>query len=122
MARILLVDDAAIVRHVAREMLTAAGHEIVGEAASGREAIAAYDEVEPDVAVIDVNMPDLDGFDATREIRLRDPDARIVIASVWIDPAKLVRANGLGAVEYVIKPFEARQLLAAVDAALAPAA
>jgi len=119
MARLLVADDAEIVRRLVVEMLAAGGHEVVGEAASGDETLRVYEQVSPDVAIIDVNMPGGDGLSAAAEIRRRHPGARIVIAAALVTPKRLIQADGVGAAEYVVKPFEQRQLLAAVDAALA---
>jgi two-component system chemotaxis response regulator CheY len=119
MARLLVADDAEIVRRLVVEMLAAGGHEVVGEAASGEETLRVYEEVSPDVAIIDVNMPGGDGLSAAAEIRRRHPRARIVIAAALVTPKRLIQADGVGAAEYVVKPFEQRQLLDAVDAALA---
>ena len=119
MARVLVADDAAFVRKVVGEMLDHGGHELVGEAGTGTEAVVLYLRLRADVAIVDVNMPGGDGYSAASEIFAHDPEARIVMASVYLDSSRLVGARISGAVDFLAKPFEARSLLAAVDRACA---
>jgi two-component system chemotaxis response regulator CheY len=118
-SRILVADDALIVRKIVVEMLDGAGHAVVGEAGTGSDAVALYDELRPEVVVIDVNMPGGDGIDAAVAIRELDPDARVILASVLLDDRRRDRARAAGVTELVAKPFESHELLAAVDRALA---
>ena len=118
MARVLVADDAAIARKIIVEMLVGGGHEVVGQAERGDEAVALHAELRPDVSVLDVNMPGLDGISAAGAICDASPGAKVIVASVLVDPGRLARAMAAGAVDYVMKPFEARQLLAAVEQAL----
>jgi two-component system chemotaxis response regulator CheY len=117
MAAVLVADDAAIVRTLVREMLHAGGHDVVGEATSGEETIRLFDETDPDVAVIDINMPETNGLGAAREIRRRHPGARLILASVFVAGMQLPDAGELGA-EYLAKPFRQDQLLAAIARAV----
>ena len=114
MTAVLVADDAAIVRTLVREMLHAAGHEVVGEATTGEETIQLYDETRPDVAVIDINMPATNGLGAALEIRRRHPDARLILASVFVAGMQLPDAAEIGG-EYLAKPFRQDELLAAVE-------
>jgi two-component system chemotaxis response regulator CheY len=116
-ARVLIADDAAIIRNVVREMLEQGGHVVVAEAGNGEEAIARYAETKPDLAIIDANMPVLDGFGAVAAIREHDPDARLIVASVHTTADRAERAAGHDAA-FLHKPFEPTALLAAVDDAL----
>jgi two-component system chemotaxis response regulator CheY len=113
MARVLVADDAAVVRLVTGQMLEAGGHEVVGGAACGTEAIRLYDSLRPDVVLIDVNMPGIDGISAAGGIRQLDPNARIVLMSVLLTGARREAAERLGAT-VLEKPFEADTLLRAV--------
>lgn len=107
---VLVADDAAIVRKLVSEMLADAGFLVVAEAADGHEAVSLYAEHRPDVALLDVNMPGLDGIDAAVQIKRAYPAAKLVIASVYVTEKKLQRMAKLGGVEVLVKPFDAAQL------------
>ncbi|HKI93360.1 MAG TPA: response regulator [Gaiellaceae bacterium] len=117
MARVLVADDAAFVRKVVSEMLVHGGHEPVGEAGTGADTVELYRRLRPDVAIIDVNMPGGDGYSAASEILAHDPAACIVMASVYPDASLLVEARVPGTVDFLVKPFELRSLLGAVERA-----
>jgi two-component system chemotaxis response regulator CheY len=112
---VLVADDAAIVRKVVAEMLAEAGYEVVAEAADGFEAIALYEQHRPDIVVIDVNMPQLDGIDAAIRIRRTYPTARIVVATVYVTEKRLRRMAKIGGVDILMKPFESRKLVEAIE-------
>src|ERR1700710_2285675 len=81
MARVLVVDDAAFMRKVVSDALNRGGHEVIGEAANGAEAIARYQELQPDLMTLDITMPEMDGLTALKEIIAIDPRARVVMCS-----------------------------------------
>ncbi|HVU77667.1 MAG TPA: response regulator transcription factor [Gaiellaceae bacterium] len=112
---VLVADDAAIVRKVVGEMLADAGYEVIAEAADGLEAVALYEEHRPEVVVIDVNMPRLDGIDAAIRIRRTYPTARIVVATVYVTEKRLRRMTKIGGVDVLLKPFESRKLVEAIE-------
>lgn len=114
MARILVADDAAIVRQLVARVLKEAGHEVVGEAASGSDAIEQFGRLHPDLALVDVNMPDGGGIDAVREIRRSDRGTPIVVCSVLTTDALARRARDAGATAFLQKPFAREALLACV--------
>jgi two-component system, chemotaxis family, chemotaxis protein CheY len=118
MARILVVDDAAFMRKVLSDALTAGGHEVAGEAASGTEAVQQFPTVRPDLTTLDITMPDKDGLTTLRELMALDPDARVVIVSALGQESKVIEAIKLGARDFVVKPFDAERLLGAVEKAL----
>jgi CheY-like chemotaxis protein len=107
---VLVADDAAIVRMLVSEMLADAGFLVVAEATDGNEAVALYAEHRPDVAIIDVNMPGIDGIAAALAIKRAYPAAKLVIATVYVTEKKLQRMAKLGAVEVLQKPFDAAEL------------
>jgi two-component system chemotaxis response regulator CheY len=113
MARILVADDAAVVRLVTGQMLEAAGHELAGGAANGAEAIRLYDQLRPDVALLDLNMPEVDGLSAAGAIRQLDPNAKLVVMSVLLTTSRRSAAERLGA-RVLEKPFGADELLRAI--------
>jgi DNA-binding NarL/FixJ family response regulator len=119
MSSILVADDALIVRKIVCQMLSDAGHDVVGEAGTGDETVELYERLHPDLVVVDVNMPGRDGLEAAAAIRAADPDARVLVASVLLDDTRRARAREAGVLGVVPKPFEAAELLAAVDRALA---
>jgi two-component system chemotaxis response regulator CheY len=118
MARILVVDDAAFMRKVLSDALTAGGHEVAGEAADGNEALERFPDVRPDLTTLDITMPDKDGLATLRELMTLDPDARVVIVSALGQESKVLEAIKLGARDFVVKPFDAERLLGAVEKAL----
>ena len=93
MARVLVVDDAAFMRKMVGDALTSGGHEIVGEAGDGAEAIARYQELRPEVTTLDITMPEKDGLEALREIIQLDPDARVVMCSALGQESKVLEAK-----------------------------
>jgi two-component system chemotaxis response regulator CheY len=118
MARIMVVDDAAFMRKMLTDALAGGGHEIVGEAANGLEAVERYREVRPDVTTLDITMPEKDGLDALLEILAYDPSARIVMCSALGQESKVLEAIKSGAKDFVVKPFQPERVLAAVGKAL----
>jgi two-component system, chemotaxis family, chemotaxis protein CheY len=119
MARILVVDDAAFMRKMVKDALSAAGHEIVGEAGNGAEAVARFQELKPDLLTLDITMPEKDGLAALADIIGSDPDARVVMCSALGQETKVVQALKLGAKDFVVKPFQPDRVVEAVGKALA---
>jgi two-component system chemotaxis response regulator CheY len=119
MARILVVDDAAFMRKMVKDALSAAGHEVVGEAGNGAEAVARFQELKPDLMTLDITMPEKDGLAALADIIGSDPDARVVMCSALGQETKVVQALRLGAKDFVVKPFQADRVVEAVGKALA---
>lgn len=125
--RVLLADDHALFRDGVASLLRAWGHEVVGQAANGTEAIALADEVRPELVLMDVRMPSLSGLEATAEIRIRHPEVAIVMLTVSEDEDDLFRAIKAGAQGYLLKNLESaelRTMLEAVqrgEAAISPA-
>jgi two-component system, chemotaxis family, chemotaxis protein CheY len=119
MARILVVDDAAFMRKVLRDMLLAGGHEVVGEATNGIEAVERYQELRPELITLDITMPQKDGLTALKEIMMIDPRARVVICSSLGSESKVIESIKLGAKDFIAKPLCSDRLLEAVQNALA---
>jgi CheY-like chemotaxis protein len=117
MARVLIADDAAIVRMVIGGMLQRGGHEVAGEAATGEAAVELHAELDPDLAIIDVNMPG-DGMTAATRIRESNAHAKLIIASVLTgSDTRMATVEQLRA-SFIGKPFDEKELLAAVAEAL----
>lgn len=111
--KILLVDDAAFMRMRCAKLLTENGYE-VGEAENGQEAISKYQSYQPDLVLMDITMPVMDGITATREIRAFDPNAKVVMVSALGQQTMVIEAIKAGAKDFVVKPFEPDKILATV--------
>jgi two-component system, chemotaxis family, chemotaxis protein CheY len=118
MARVLVVDDAAFMRKMVSDALSGGGHEIVGEAGNGQEAVQRYAELRPDVMTLDITMPEKDGISALKEIIASDPGAKVVMCSALGQESKVLESIKLGAKDFVVKPFQAERVLSAIDKAL----
>lgn len=118
MARILVVDDAAFMRVRAVRVLEDAGHEVV-QAENGLEAVQRYSESRPDAVLMDITMPQMDGLAALKEIKRIDPSARIAMVTAMGQQAIVMEALKSGAKDFVLKPFQADRVLAALQKLLA---
>ncbi len=119
MARVLVVDDAAFMRKVVSDALASGGHEVVGEAGNGNEAVQRYQELQPELTTLDITMPEKDGLAALAEIMTIDPAARVLMCSALGQESKVIESIKLGAKDFVVKPFQPPRLLEAVGKALA---
>ena len=119
MARVLVVDDAAFMRKVLTDALAQGGHDVVGEAANGVEAVAQFQALNPDVTTLDITMPEKDGLEALREILASNPGARVIMCSALGQESKVLESIKCGAKDFVVKPFQADRVLEAVGKALA---
>ena len=118
MARVLVVDDAAFMRKMVTDALTKGGHEVIGEASNGIEAVARYRELRPEVTTLDITMPEKDGLAALQEIIGLDPSARVIMCSALGQESKVLESIKIGAKDFIVKPFKAERVLGAVDKAL----
>jgi two-component system chemotaxis response regulator CheY len=112
--RILLVDDTTFMRRMLRDILVRAGFEVSAEASNGRQAVEAYRQTRPDLVIMDITMPEMDGVAAVREIAGADPMARIVMCSALGQQELIVEALEAGARDFVVKPFVPEKVLEAV--------
>ena len=119
MARVLVVDDAAFMRKVLGDALASGGHEVVGEAANGTEAVDRFQQLRPELTTLDITMPEKDGLAALAEIMAIDPAARVVMCSALGQESKVLESIKLGAKDFVVKPFQPARVLEAVGKALA---
>jgi two-component system chemotaxis response regulator CheY len=118
MARVLVVDDAAFMRKLLSDALTSGGHEVVGEAGNGSEAVASFQALKPELTTLDITMPEKDGLAALAEIMAIDPTAKVVMCSALGQEGKVLEAVKLGARDFVVKPFQPARVLEAVGKAL----
>ncbi|GLG00572.1 response regulator [Alicyclobacillus hesperidum subsp. aegles] len=118
MAKILVVDDAAFMRMMIKDILTKNGFEVVGEAADGAQAVDKYQELKPDLVTMDITMPEVDGIEALKRIRAIDPNARVIVCSAMGQQAMVIDAIQAGAKDFIVKPFQADRVVEAVQKAL----
>ena len=119
MARVLVVDDAAFMRKVVSDALASGGHDVIGEAGNGNEAVDRFKELKPELTMLDITMPEKNGLEALAEIMTIDPSARVLMCSALGQESKVIESIKLGAKDFVVKPFQPDRLLEAVGKALA---
>ena len=117
--RIMIVDDAAFMRMMLKDILNKNNFEVVGEAEDGMKAVEKYGELKPDLVTMDITMPEMDGIEAVRKIRAQDPDAKIIMCSAMGQQAMVIDAIQAGAKDFIVKPFQPERVIEAVRKALA---
>ncbi len=115
---VLIVDDLAFIKIVLRDIVEKSGFRVVGEASSGEQAIAMYQDKRPDVVLMDITMPDMDGLTALKRIREIDPAARVIMCSALGQQRLIVQAIQLGAKDFIVKPFQPPRVVSALKKAL----
>ncbi|APH03720.1 response regulator [Bacillus weihaiensis] len=115
MARILITDDAAFMRMQLKDIISKAGHEVVGEAENGEVAIEKYKELMPDIVTMDITMPVMDGVQAVRGIKAVDPNATVIMCSAMGQQQMVVEAIQAGAKDFLVKPFSPERIVEALD-------
>jgi len=118
MRRVLIVDDIPFIRSVIKDILIAGDFSVVGEASDGAQALAMYKAVKPDVVLLDINMPVLDGIEALKRIKKINKEAIIIMCSSLGDQENIVNAISLGAKDFVVKPFRKERILSALEKAI----
>ena len=116
--RVLIVDDAAFMRMMIKDILSKNGYEVVGEAENGQVAIEKYKDLKPDLVTMDITMPEMDGIAAVKEIRAFDSSARVIMCSAMGQQAMVIDAIQAGAKDFIVKPFQPERVLEAVGKAL----
>ena len=116
--KVLIVDDAAFMRMMLKDILTKNGYEVVGEAENGAKAVEKYKEVTPDLVTMDITMPEMDGISALKNIRSIDSNAKVVMCSAMGQQAMVIESIQAGAKDFIVKPFAADRVLEAVRKAV----
>ncbi len=111
---ILIVDDAAFMRMMIKDILTKNGYNIAAEAENGKIAVDKYNEVKPDLVLMDITMPEMDGIQALKAIKGNDPNAAVIMCSAMGQQAMVIEAIQSGARDFIVKPFQAERVLEAV--------
>ena len=113
--RVLLVDDAAFMRMKMKQVLAGLGHDVIGEAGNGLEAIELYAKLQPDAVLMDITMPDMDGLAALKKIKQTDPKAVVIMVSAMGQQSFVLEAVQAGAKDFIVKPFEAERVRKVMD-------
>ena len=116
--KVLIVDDAAFMRMMIKDILEKNGYDVVGEASNGLVAVDLYKKEKPDVVTMDITMPDMDGIEAVKQIRTFDPNAKIIMCSAMGQQSMVMDAIKSGAKDFIVKPFQADRVLEAIKKAI----
>ena len=112
---ILIVDDAAFMRMMIKDILTKNGYNVAGEAENGARAFEKYNEVKPDLVLMDITMPEMDGIEALKKIKAADPSASVIMCSAMGQQAMVIESIQSGAKDFIVKPFQADRVIEAVQ-------
>lgn len=116
--RILVVDDAAFMRMMIKDILTKNGFEVVAEAADGLQALEKFKEFSPDLVTMDITMPEMDGITSLKEIKKFNPNAKVIMCSAMGQQAMVIDAIQAGAKDFIVKPFQADRVIEAISKTL----
>ena len=111
---ILICDDAAFMRMMIKDILTKNEYTVAGEAENGAKAVEKYTELKPDLVLMDITMPEMDGIQALKKIRELDPKASVIMCSAMGQQAMVIESIQSGAKDFIVKPFQADRVLEAV--------
>lgn len=111
---VLICDDAAFMRMMIKDILSKNGYNVAGEAENGAKAVEKYAEVKPDLVLMDITMPEMDGIQALKKIKEGDPGAKIIMCSAMGQQAMVIESIQAGARDFIVKPFQADRVLEAV--------
>ncbi len=114
MANILIVDDAAFMRMMIKDILTKNGYVVVGEAENGLKAVEKFKEHAPDLVIMDITMPEMDGIQAVKQIKAINSAAKIIMCSAMGQQAMVIESIQAGARDFIVKPFQADRVIEAV--------
>ncbi|OPY57253.1 MAG: Chemotaxis protein CheY [Pelotomaculum sp. PtaU1.Bin035] len=119
--RILIVDDAAFMRMMIKNIVTKNGYEVIGEAENGKVAVELYKQHKPDLVTMDITMPEMNGIEGVKAIRSVDPGANVIMCSAMGQQAMVMEAIQAGAKDFIVKPFQQDRILQAIERVLARA-
>ena len=111
---ILICDDAAFMRMMIKDILSKNGYNVVGEAENGARAVEKYNELKPDLVLMDITMPEMDGIEALKKIKANDASATVIMCSAMGQQAMVIESIQAGAKDFIVKPFQADRVLEAV--------
>ena len=110
---ILICDDAAFMRMMIKDILTKNGYNVAGEAENGMKAVEKFKEVNPDLVLMDITMPEMDGIQALKEIKKLDGGAKVIMCSAMGQQAMVIESIQAGAKDFIVKPFQAERVIVA---------
>ncbi len=116
--KVLIADDAAFMRMMIKDILLSNGYEIAGEANNGLKAVELYKKEKPDIVMMDITMPEMDGITAVKEIRKLDPSAKVVMCSALGQQSMVMEAIQSGAKDFIVKPFQPDRVIEALKKVL----
>lgn len=117
-ARVLIVDDLAFIKLIIRDTLEKHGFEVVGEAANGFEAVEMYMKIRPDIVLMDITMPRMDGIQSLSKIMSIDANAKVIMCSALGQQRLIIQAIQLGAKDFIVKPFKPERIVGAIKKTL----
>jgi len=115
---IMIVDDLAFIKLLLKDLIEKAGFRVIGEASDGEEAIDMYEEKKPDLVLLDITMPKMDGITALKRILALDPGAKVIMCSALGQQRLIVQAIQLGAKDFIVKPFRPERVISSIKKAL----
>ena len=116
--KVLVVDDAAFMRMMLKDILVKNDFEVVGEAENGKVAVTAYQKFKPDIVTMDITMPEMNGIEAVKAIKAFDPESKIVMVSAMGQQPMVIEAIQAGATDFIVKPFQPDRVVEALNKAL----
>lgn len=112
--KILIVDDATFMRTMLKDILSKGGYKVVGEAENGKIAIEKYKELKPDLVTMDITMPEMDGIQAMKQLKIIDPKAIVLMCSAMGQEGMVIESIQAGARDFIVKPFQKERVLQAI--------
>ncbi len=116
--KVLIVDDAVFMRMMVKDILEKNGYDVVGEAENGLVGVELYKETNPDIVTMDITMPEMNGIEALKEIKKYNSNAKVIMCSAMGQQAMVMDAIKEGAIDFIVKPFNAERVLEALGKAL----
>ncbi len=115
---ILIVDDAAFMSMMIKDVLSKNNYNVVGEAENGKKGIEKFQELDPELVIMDITMPEVNGIEAVKKIKEIDANANVIMCSAMGQQAMVIEAIQAGAKDFIVKPFQADRIIEAVKKAL----
>ena len=111
---VLIVDDLTFIKMVLKDLVEKAGFRVVGEASDGEEAVRMFEEKRPDIVLMDITMPKMDGLTALQRILEKDPEAKVIMCSALGQQRLILQAIQLGAKDFIVKPFRPERVIGSI--------
>ncbi len=111
---VLIVDDLTFIKMVLKDLVEKAGFRVVGEASDGEEALRLFEEKRPDIVLMDITMPKMDGLTALQKILEKDPEAKVIMCSALGQQRLILQAIQLGAKDFIVKPFRPERVIGSI--------